>query len=93
MLAALGYHVTQAARKLLHIVDMQELVGSVRVGVRTKDTGYQKLAARPHALQKSHQRNSTAFSKAFHLVSVEDIGCLFNGIDEVRLVLSRVPAS
>ena len=92
MLAELGHHVAQTAGQLLHVVNMQELVGAVRVGVRAEDASDQELAAGPHALQQTHQRNGAAFSKADHLISVEDVGGLLDCVFEVRLVLSRIPA-
>ena len=93
MLAAFSHHIAQAACQLFHVVDVQELVGAVRVGVRAEDPSNQKLTAGPHALQKADQGNGSAFSEAFHLVSVEDVGSLFDCIHEVRFILSCVPAS
>lgn len=87
MLAGLGDYVGKTAGKFLHVVDVEELVGSVSVGIRPKNSSDEELAAWPKILQQSHERNRSSFSHTQQFVAVEQLRSFIHCFLEVGLVL------
>ena len=66
-----GQHQGDAGGELLGVLEMEELVRSVGVGVRPEDAGDEELSAREALTQHAHEGDGAAASHMNGLVSVD----------------------